>query len=642
MKTLSTIYMLMLTCIAQAQKHQAPGSLWTQTLPLRGAHISEHRPTVSLVTVTPDIVLVADGGSGLLALDRRAGAILWQREGHLQMLDSAGYAKPGKGDGWMVIGTARSRSGESAFLLQHTEQVTTLNPTPTGAGSSTLSTRRFTLESVAARTGKTLWRNDAPQDNMKIEIEVANGVLITKRYDARGGRHPQSFTDVVTGATIAEKTEAGRAQLRQILAANGGTAEVEFPRMRLRADTGAIELLPESAISANSLKTLTQSGISVVRIDTDDDGVGHSQWPKYLVGRDAQGRAQWQFPAVLSTDPDSGNATQPSSKIETVVNVPGTGLCLAMGYPDTFYAIRFRDGKPLWSKTSKALLTGEHSSFRLSLAEPYREGCFAIVSSLTPKHGDLPSLTYIKARTGVARPVLFDLPIQDTAVEGDTLLILTDPNTICAYAIPALLTSGQKQSPANTSSLTPEEKEQVAKWKMEAIKATYPDGSKATIVFHGNGERVHLPGVVRGAQIYVNMVAPLSYMEASRERVIVVHRDSKRRVTKQIAWELNQLRGNVRITNKAAALRYVRLRTTPQMYYFWPNPEVEIVSRRDASRLPRYGVESSWHFHSDHSGEFGIVSPRAWRVGKFTKPNVQETAGWFYYHALDVCKRDCH
>ena len=201
---------------------------------------------------------------------------------------------------------------------------------------------------------------------------------------------------------------------------------------------------------------------------------------------------------------------------------------------------------------------------------------------------------------------------------------------ICLLVLACGEMTARGQTPSPTpSSLTPEEKKQVAKWKMEAIKTTYPDGSKATIVFHGDGERVRLTGVVRNAKIYVNMVAPFSYMEASRERVMVVHGDKKHGVTRQIAWDLNQLRGSVRIPNKAAALRYVRLRTTPQTYYFWPNPEVEIVSRRDTNRLPRYGVESDWHFRPGGSGSFGIVSPHAWRVGKFTRPEVQEVAGGF-------------
>ena len=205
------------------------------------------------------------------------------------------------------------------------------------------------------------------------------------------------------------------------------------------------------------------------------------------------------------------------------------------------------------------------------------------------------------------------------------------PLTACLLILacagqPAL---GGQSPPANTSPLTPEEQEQVAKWKMEAIKTTYPDGSKATIVFHGNGQRVRLPGIARNTQLYVNMVAPFSYMEASRERVMVVRRDSKGRVTKQIAWDLNQLHGSVHIPNKAAALRYVRLRTTPQMYYFWPNPEVEVVSQSDVNHLPRYGVQSDWHFYPGGSGSFGIVSPHAWRVGKFTRPQVQEVADGF-------------
>jgi len=164
---------------------------------------------------------------------------------------------------------------------------------------------------------------------------------------------------------------------------------------------------------------------------------------------------------------------------------------------------------------------------------------------------------------------------------------------------------------------------------LKTLKVKLSDGSEETYFYHGDGPPVRLPGLVRGARVYMDRVAPQDYVEASRERVIVERHDPEGRTTTQIAWDLNVLRGSVNIMSKAAALRYVRLLTTPRTYYFWPNKEVEVVSRSEAPSLPRYGVESYWPFLARKSGDFGIISPRAWRIGKFTRPAVQQTPAGF-------------
>ena len=159
--------------------------------------------------------------------------------------------------------------------------------------------------------------------------------------------------------------------------------------------------------------------------------------------------------------------------------------------------------------------------------------------------------------------------------------------------------------------------------KPHRVKAR--DGSNSIYIYYGNGgSPVRMPGLVPGAHIYVEMVSPEDYIEASRERMIVVLPDPKGGTTTQVAGDLNALRGSVKITSKAAALRYVRLLTTPKTYYLWPVHAVEVVSRSDAHSLPDFGVASSWGFRAVDSGAYGIISPRAWRIGKFTPPTVQQ------------------
>jgi hypothetical protein len=158
------------------------------------------------------------------------------------------------------------------------------------------------------------------------------------------------------------------------------------------------------------------------------------------------------------------------------------------------------------------------------------------------------------------------------------------------------------------------------------------------IVFHENGSPLRLNGIVSGVRLYADYVYPKAYIEASRDRLVLECNGRK-----QIVWNLNQLRGRVRIPDKKAALRYARLYTTPKTFYFFPPGEVEIIPWRELAHMPDYGVESSWHFKPKGSGSFGVLSNRDYRRGRFTPPRVRQIAEgfvinrWTYTIADKVC-----
>jgi hypothetical protein len=99
--------------------------------------------------------------------------------------------------------------------------------------------------------------------------------------------------------------------------------------------------------------------------------------------------------------------------------------------------------------------------------------------------------------------------------------------------------------------------------------------------------------------------------------------------TKVVVTHLSDLKGVVHIDNEAAALKYVRLRTSPATWYLWHESQmVEIVDNSVASKLPSYGLGREGTNHA-RSGFMGILSSAAFNQGNFTAASVSETEAGF-------------
>ena len=314
-----------------------------------------------------------------------------------------------------------------------------------------------TLEAVSARTGQTLWQSKAYGDKPEAWFDLRNGVLIITTA-GKGSGVQREYHDVLTGKSLALNTPEGRAQMRQILTRNGGSvletqttfqssgnALPDWPIRWLRADTGTVETLPlprlQGYIYPDLIEPLTPQGRVVLRIDEDNDMVGHSQMPKYLVGADMQGRKVWQFPAQIKWRKGFEDEVA-ETQISSPTQIPGTGICLVLN--GGLYGLRVRDGKPLWKQAGFPLtLTGEW--FNGAFAQPaavYRSGCFAFTSRSSVKADPKTlSVAYVSAQTGSIQPVLFGARVDQISVSGDTLVVQTAGNTFRAYSIPALLAS---------------------------------------------------------------------------------------------------------------------------------------------------------------------------------------------------------
>lgn len=92
---------------------------------------------------------------------------------------------------------------------------------------------------------------------------------------------------------------------------------------------------------------------------------------------------------------------------------------------------------------------------------------------------------------------------------------------------------------------------------------------------------------------------------------------------------LNELYGLIRIPDPAAALHFVRLKTSLATWQMWPSVDSEIVQVKDARKLPNYGLTNVIDPLDRDSGFNGMLSTEAYRAGRFTPPMVQQRPGGF-------------
>jgi hypothetical protein len=106
--------------------------------------------------------------------------------------------------------------------------------------------------------------------------------------------------------------------------------------------------------------------------------------------------------------------------------------------------------------------------------------------------------------------------------------------------------------------------------------------------------------------------------------------------------DLKQLRGLVRITDEQAALRFVRLRTSPYTWYAWGQQryEVEIVSETQALSLPDFGLgRRGLAYLPRWSGELGILYDPDYHAARSEPPkrermdNDLEVEQWSFWTA---------
>lgn len=102
--------------------------------------------------------------------------------------------------------------------------------------------------------------------------------------------------------------------------------------------------------------------------------------------------------------------------------------------------------------------------------------------------------------------------------------------------------------------------------------------------------------------------------------------------SEKIVNRLEDLEGAVYISNSAAALRYVRLRTSPSTWFMWSTPFcLEFTDAKQYLQLPNYGMNTytSTRSRESRDGYMGRLSDTAFRSGNFSTANVRVVKGGF-------------
>ncbi len=401
------------------------------------------------ITATPTVVLLPDyRGSRIVALRRSTGEELWRRKASPSVVarDAPAGGVVTGGEGWRLIGAASDTpAGEVVVLASQRTRGIRDPQKPNGVRWETGST----LQAVEAVTGRMLWEETSPyspqDDPESYPVGVHDGLLVV----AEGERDIRTrFRNPATGEWISPSEQSGQDALRGAARRHGSPLmllNLFWRPYLLNLETGVLSRIPVPPnylyyYGSPSEPLLMMDGRVIAHIDTDDDGVGHSGWPKFLYCCDLKGRKYWTFPARFEyMDPDRMLAAH-SSRIKRVLPVRQAGVVVAQDDGGCLYGVRVRDGKTLWRKRLPELYIADTAPLDtgiLVLTQPREKPQHAAVDS---------SLAYVDGRSGKFR-WLTRLPLsREIEVDGDDVFVLV-AQQLCVYSLRQLLAldNGQRK-----------------------------------------------------------------------------------------------------------------------------------------------------------------------------------------------------
>lgn len=382
------------------------------------------------IEMTPRVMLVTSGdyrGERMVAFDRNTEKELWALPG-----------KSPKGESSKVtlIGTAVSPPLEEIVVVRWTAESVS------------------DLHGLDAVTGAIHWRCSLPPPSPKhapaiISIQGSLVSIVDEGESKTGGESGEwraAFLDAITGKLL----KPGR-DLRRAAGVSSSLALTQTPAYRpclLRLDTGRCITLPIFRTLGGWGSTGSPVGVSgeraIVHVTTDDDGAGHSGWPRYLFAADETGRKVWQYPRQLIF-PGTSDKTdwKRYESIGEATMIPDASAVMALSSRRQLLGVSASDGRVVWRTRA-----GSYDPPSVLSTAPYRRGCFVLLGNRAATGAT--RLIFVHAGTGAARQIASLQGARHIWVRGGELLVLTATPAVEAYSCTDLLSS-RRQGPDRVS-----------------------------------------------------------------------------------------------------------------------------------------------------------------------------------------------
>jgi outer membrane protein assembly factor BamB len=377
-------------------------------------------PTAVRLAATPSTVVVLSetyDSERVVAFDRRTGSELWTVPGDP---DSNAEREDGRA-GWTLVGVAVSPTGREVVVLRRSAKGKELR-------TSTADSERpyGALIGADAHSGKRLWQVALPtpavhQAAASVSLVRAVVVLTSQTKPASRARDEWSAiaVDAFTGSPVQRPLPGWSMALVQTLAFRPVILSLET----LRCVT--LPIFSTSGMGPSGVPVASTSTRALVLVTTDDDGAGHSVWPKYLYCADPSGKRAWEYPQTL-VFPGSSEAGAWKS-YESVIRaeyVPRVGVVILESSRGHLVGAAMQSGRAMWRRP-----IGDKQVLSMAACD---EGCFILFGSASPFQPDREDnwIGLVSARTGKLRRIARVPDACRLWFDGSDLFALVVPSSV--------------------------------------------------------------------------------------------------------------------------------------------------------------------------------------------------------------------
>jgi len=418
------ISMLVFAVTAAAARRGGSGTAEAITItPLWRVEVNSNlgRPGTLALTANNALFLTEDHRS-MVVLDRFTGRQLWRRDAPASKpTDSPEQATP----------RTMAATGAKPEELVVFQQIIRTPPANQNGETRPRWDYRLRFEALGIVSGRTVWQQNLPltehaAGHGNVATVVQGDRLLVAISQPKGLQMER--LELATGAVVPASAASPPAGVKRELQAFAVvTDELWGNRQGFLADpTGRIKKLTQLVFPAWEQSPAVVGTRVIAMIDTDDGGVGHSGFPKYVHCVDLAGKTVWRYPRRFAEYNDPAILGSPTPSVRNVWVHQKAGVAAVDS--DRMRGFRIRDGRLLWSV-----------SRQVGFAEllPYATGFLGFQPHYPQAEGaqtGATSLAYVSGSTGKTH-WLTRLPVLGRSrLEGD-ILYTTSSGAVHAYRV---------------------------------------------------------------------------------------------------------------------------------------------------------------------------------------------------------------